>query len=299
MSLLARDYFEGNPNTARAVSDDLRETLVRDGLDWERFGSCLLDAAALHARGEALARDMDGVTNAYHDGAHARRVRARAVAFARACDYPPRLVALFDLLGPAHDYLHSGRRYRQLGAPDAFPDDSNEEYSARRVDARVAELLTPVDRLFVQGVILATSFAQRDRAALPAGHEHALWRPYRPFRDPERVFVLADVGGFAEPFDVGFRDSLAAHQELSQDGTLPWSDFATHLAHRLEFEAHCRAQLDAIPPGVFRPDFRAELERRSDATIAAIEDLRRGKGAVARFERLHREAGEALAGRRR
>ncbi len=104
-----------------------------------------------------------------------------------------------------HDDWHCWNTYRQ----DVFKEEdiSNEEYTVELLKKDLWNELESENLEYMINLILSSAFGQNDESKLPEWKKH-YYRPYWPRTDMQKLFVLADVGGFINGWDDWFEESL-------------------------------------------------------------------------------------------
>lgn len=199
-----------NPNTAAVIAPTLARDIANNGL--------------YRMQPEAITRCIGKVKSElrhaelpYHNYQHSVDLYKRLLLvkkFAKPEIYSSIDWNLLTLAVWSHDLAHSGSPYRQLQHNAHAPSLSNEEYTCLYVDNLLLTDLGTVERLALQGLILATSFGQKHTQA----PTKALTRRYRPYSQAEHILSLIDIG--AAPFE-GFNqwveDAIRLGHELGHN----------------------------------------------------------------------------------
>eukprot|EP01129_Flabellula_baltica_P012574 TRINITY_DN5687_c0_g2_i1.p1 TRINITY_DN5687_c0_g2~~TRINITY_DN5687_c0_g2_i1.p1 ORF type:complete len:285 (+),score=62.73 TRINITY_DN5687_c0_g2_i1:594-1448(+) len=165
-------------------------------------------------RDKLLSR-LENMKNPYHDIKHSNEVKERvSILLDNLKDmsiFSERETDLIKEAALRHDDDHVGNSYRQIIVGGEL---SNEEASAARAIDELRDVATLEELLFVEDLILATTFGQSEKELnhkFPEDEElrKKLLRTYHPNTDAQKLLALADIGGFMSGFESWIADGFS------------------------------------------------------------------------------------------
>ncbi|PJE75690.1 hypothetical protein COV04_03775 [Candidatus Uhrbacteria bacterium CG10_big_fil_rev_8_21_14_0_10_48_11] len=217
---------EITPNARTIVAPRLREAIEREGIvaGGKTFSEEEIDAMKEELFALQASAD-EGHKNPYHNEGHGRDVDKRFETLLATFDLPNWQRAAYRLIPATHDLYHSGEMKRV--ADDGL---SNEEIAAVAGDGFAEEKgFSPYQRAILYGGNIGSTFGN------PEVH---------PETTIEKVFALADVGGFTKTWDDWIEESgnVLAEQSAEKHITSPkeW------LNSQQAFIEYCEGLLDDV-----------------------------------------------------
>ena len=158
--------YANNPNTKQPISQSLRNAIAADS-KWDQQADQTISDAIFSEVEEQILADLSKLKHPYHDKHPTQNVIAGVTELAELAGLDEAEKQLLRVAALFHDYDHAGNTFRQTVADAVRNDISNEEYAAIKADEAVGQYLSVPQRLQLQGIILATSFAQSNPDNLP------------------------------------------------------------------------------------------------------------------------------------
>ena len=182
-----------------------------------------------------------GVTvNQYHNRQHTEQVIQCCEILAKSTKLSLEDQQLLILAALFHDFGHSGTRRRQHTDNVQRNDISNEEFACIEADERLAEKLSVLQRIELQGLILATSFGQQDPDISDPAEKAMILRHYAPHSKLEHILALADIGRFI----LGFKAYLNGSLFFIQEANLISLSFTQWCQNEINFLAYIEKVID-------------------------------------------------------
>jgi len=214
----------------------------------------------LESAKEKLYQRLQELKNVYHNLQHAQEVSETLQIFlnhlAESSRFNEKEKLLLLECALRHDDGHSGATYRQ----DVVDGDelSNEEHAFELLKQDLGNKLSAGDIKFMKDHILATSFGQNNKEALPEDKK-SYYRPYKPETDSQKLLALADVGNFTKGWDYWVNQNFLILKESPQKAP---PDIDTWIINGENFINYYVSPLLASVSNVLDRTYFNELEKK-------------------------------------
>eukprot|EP01130_Rhizamoeba_saxonica_P001949 TRINITY_DN11770_c0_g1_i1.p1 TRINITY_DN11770_c0_g1~~TRINITY_DN11770_c0_g1_i1.p1 ORF type:complete len:294 (-),score=65.52 TRINITY_DN11770_c0_g1_i1:409-1290(-) len=265
--------LEKNPNITYT---QLRQALLDEGASSEPQPITEDHHTELYTRLETMTQN-----NPYHNEQHSRDVHDRVSQLLNNLRndqlFTDRQKVLIKEAALRHDDDHIGNGLRQT-VDHGFL--SNEEVSAARALDELKTVLTLEELIFVEAMILATTFGQSHAVLekkFPDDVElrEKLRREYGPVTPAEKLLCLADIGGFMSGWDYWSQDG----HHLCIEGRMFYPDVDSWIDARLWFiRDHVRDECLAEAKEYLTDEYFGRVNDMAQVIIDRVLSFKEGEG---------------------
>jgi len=259
--------FANNPNTKNHLSESLRD-LIQADKDWDTYEDREVPENLYTKIEKSVLKDLDKLSHPYHNKQHTQNVISRAMELAESAQLGSKDKQLLRIAALFHDYDHAGNTFRQSVEGCERNDISNEEFAAIKADEIVGNLLSPCQRLSLQGMILATSFAQNNPDMLP---DYSYQRDYKPIEKLEKFLAFSDINNLEDSLEDWMAQNYAILQESGRGGIA--DNFDKYLEGKLSFLSYVQMKLDDVKPFI-SSDAVSKLQNSLNKRIDQIKIIK-------------------------